>query len=126
MGAARRPSPLPRRDPPGERAPIAPAMFLVQILLPLSTDGAALPRELFAEVGQELTDRFGGLTAYTRAPATGLWQSPGGTTTEDQVVVYEVMADRLDRAWWADYRRVLETRFQQQEVVIRAQPMERL
>ncbi len=101
-------------------------MFLVQILLPLSVDGTAIPRERFAEVGRELTDRFGGLTAYTRSPAEGLWRSGGGTTTADQVVVYEVMTDRLDRRWWADYRRGLEGRFEQEEVVIRAQAMERL
>ena len=101
-------------------------MFLVQILLPRTVDGTAIPRERFAEVGRELTDQFGGLTAYTRSPAEGLWRSGGGTTTADQVVVYEVMTDRLDRRWWADYRRGLEGRFEQEEVVIRAQAMERL
>jgi hypothetical protein len=101
-------------------------MFLVQILLPLSVNGAPIARDHFAEVATELADRFGGLTAYTRAPANGLWQSPGGITTADQVVVYEVMTDHLDRAWWADYRRALEVRFQQEEVVVRAQAMQRL
>lgn len=89
-------------------------------------DGTPVAREHFAEVARELTGRFGGLTAYTRAPARGLWHSPAGTTAEDQVVVYEVMTEQLDRAWWADYRRALEVRFQQEEVVVRAQPMERL
>lgn len=41
-------------------------------------------------------------------------------------MVYEVMTEQLDRAWWADYRRALEVRFQQEEVVVRAQSMERL
>ncbi len=100
-------------------------MYLIQILLPLTLDGTPIARERFAEVGQELTDTFGGLTAYTRAPAEGLWRS-GGETTADQVVVYEVMTEALDRGWWDAYRRALETRFQQEEVVVRAQAMERL
>ena len=101
-------------------------MFLVQILLPVSVDGAPIASSRFAEVARELTGRFGGLTAYTRAPAEGLWHSPEGGTAEDQVVVYEVMAEELDRAWWAEYRQTLEARFEQDEVVVRAQPIERL
>jgi hypothetical protein len=42
------------------------------------------------------------------------------------VVIVEVMADELDRAWWAGYRRVLESRFRQDEILIRATPRERL
>lgn len=101
-------------------------MHLVQILLPVTVDGQPVPRDRFAEVTRELTERFGGLTAYTRAPASGLWQSPTGGTTADEVVVYEVMVPDLDRAWWSDYRRVLEVRFRQEEVVLRAQAIERL
>jgi len=101
-------------------------MHLVQILLPLRVDGRPVPRERFAEVSGELTERFGGLTAYTRAPASGLWQSPAGDTTADEVVVYEVMVPELDRSWWGDYRGQLEVRFQQEEVVVRAQAIERL
>lgn len=101
-------------------------MHLLQILLPVSVGGQPVPRERFAEVTDELTDRFGGLTAYSRAPARGLWQSPTGDTTADEVVVYEVMVPDLDRAWWADYRRRLEVRFRQEEVVVRAQAIERL
>jgi positive regulator of sigma E activity len=29
------------------------------------------------------------------------------------------MAKRLERRWWRDYRRKLEKRFQQEEIVIR-------
>ena len=50
-------------------------MYLIQILLPLyRNDGQALPRALFRQVRDELIERFGGLTAYTRAPASGYWQ----------------------------------------------------
>jgi hypothetical protein len=42
------------------------------------------------------------------------------------MVVYEVMAETLDRNWWADYRDKLEARFEQDELVVRAWPIERL
>lgn len=92
----------------------------MQILLPLYDNaGVALPRETFQAVRDELTHRFGGLTAYTRAPAEGLW-AEAGATTRDDIVVYEVMTDDLDRAWWAGYRVTLERRFRQQAIVVRA------
>jgi len=49
-------------------------MFLVQLLLPLyDNDQQALPRSLFRTVSEELIERFGGLTTYSRAPANGYW-----------------------------------------------------
>lgn len=106
----------------------AAAMHLVQLLLPLyAQDGGRLEPSLFRAVRQELVERFGGLTAYTRAPAEGLWAEAGeGPVERDDVVVYEVMADSLDRAWWARYRQELGTRLRQKELVVRAQDMELL
>jgi hypothetical protein len=49
-----------------------------------------------------------------------LWQS-GGSTKRDDVVVFEVMIKELDRIWWKNYRRDLERKFRQDEIVIRAQ-----
>lgn len=101
-------------------------MHLVQILLPLATaDGDRLPQALFGAVRQELVDRFGGMTAYTRAPAKGLWEDGGGVERDD-IVVYEVMVEQLDRAWWAGYREDLASRFGQKEMVLRAQAIELL
>src|SRR3954451_4627059 len=96
-------------------------MQLIQILLPLYDNaGEPLPPELFSDVRQELADRFGGLTTYSRAPAQGLWKDEG-ETHHDDIVVFEVMAAELDAARWRDYRRTLETKFRQRELVIRAQ-----
>jgi hypothetical protein len=39
-------------------------------------------------------------------------------------VIFEVMAEHLDRAWWEEYRRGLEERFRQDRIVIRAQSVE--
>jgi hypothetical protein len=102
-------------------------MHLVQILLPLvREDGGRQPAGLFGAVRQELVDRFGGLTAYTRAPAQGLWSENGRQVDQDDLVVYEVMVDQPDRAWWAAYRLELATRFEQKELLVRAQAIELL
>jgi hypothetical protein len=96
-------------------------MQLVQILLPLYDNaGEAFDDALYGEVRRELTERFGGLTAFTRAPAEGLWENEG-KTHQDDIVVLEVMTDELDAAWWKQYRHALEERFRQDTIVIRAQ-----
>jgi hypothetical protein len=47
---------------------------LVQILLPIYDDqGSEFASDVYVQVRSELTEPFGGLTAYTRAPAEGLW-----------------------------------------------------
>ena len=99
---------------------------LITLLLPLFDDeGRAFPPELYAQVRTELTERFGGLTAFTRAPAEGLWRDEGRTERDD-IVVLEVMADDLDRAWWSAYRQELEARFRQDAIVIRGQTFQPL
>lgn len=101
-------------------------MHLIQLMLPLYDNaGAPIDAQLFRDVRQVLLERFGGVTAFTRAPAQGLWQD-GSRVQRDDVLLYEVMAESLDREWWAAYRRELEDRFRQQELVVRAQPIERL
>lgn len=101
-------------------------MFLVELLLPLyRNDGDRQPASLFEEVKEELADRFGGLTAFTRSPAQGVWETDGGDS-HDEIVIFEVMADALDRGWWRDYRRRLEARFHQQEIIVRAREVDLL
>jgi hypothetical protein len=82
--------------------------------------GTRLPWTLFRQTQQALTKKFKGLTAYSRAPAEGLWK-PGRGTKRDEIVVYEVMTPNLDKSWWKEYRRRLEKMFRQEAVVIRAQ-----
>ena len=102
-------------------------MHLVQILLPLyDNDGRRQPDALFHRVRQELVDRFGGLTAYSRAPAKGLWQDESGSTTPDEIIVHEVMAEQIDVGWWREYWEGLERDFRQEEIVIRAQVISKL
>ena len=100
--------------------------WLVEILLPLlDNDGRPFGHETFAPVREELVDRFGGLTAFTRSPAEGVWDE-GGDRSRDEIVIFEVMADELDRRWWREYREALERRFRQDEIVVRAREVERL
>lgn len=101
-------------------------MHLVQILLPLRrNDGSIQPGDRFATVRAELVERFGGVTAFSRAPAEGLWDD-GQQVDRDQLILVEVMDPALDRGWWADYRRQLEVRFEQEELVVRALRLDRL
>ena len=96
-------------------------MHLVQLLLPLYNNaGQRLANELYTQVRDELLDRFGGMTGYTRAPVSGLWQGSEGRTVRDELIVYEVMVETIDEQWWRQYRATLEKRFQQESLVVRA------
>ena len=100
---------------------------LVQILLPLRMRGGAeVPAEMFAEVRAELTQRFGGVTAYSRSPATGLWKRTEAEVERDQVIMVEVVVDAFDREWWTQYRDRLAQRFDQEEIHARALAIERI
>jgi len=78
------------------------------------------------ETARELGETFGGLTAYTRSPAKGLWTSPEGRTEEDDVVMIEVVTERFDRPWWKQYSATLAARFGQDAIHVRALPIELL
>ena len=102
-------------------------MHLIEILLPLSdNEGRPFSPELRAQVRDELVEHFGGVTAFTRSPAEGLWDDGDGDADRDEIVIFEVMADWLDRGWWRHYRTELERRFRQDEIVVRARELELL
>jgi hypothetical protein len=102
-------------------------MYLVQILLPLHDNREKpFPRSYYRTLRDSLTERFGGLTAYARAPAEGLWDSGDESWEHDDIIIYEVMVAELDRAWWAEFRAAIEKKFEQDELVIRAHSIEKL
>ena len=102
-------------------------MYLVQLLLPLyDNSNIRFGPQIFDHVRQELTDRFGGVTAFLRSPGEGFWRIAEHAINRDDVVIFEVMTDELDHPWWVQYRRDLEQRFRQIELVIRASSIERL
>ncbi len=101
-------------------------MHLIEILLPLyDNDGRRFGAELYAKVREELIGLYGGLTAFSRSPAEGVWEE-GGERSCDDIVIFEVMSDYLDRAWWRRFRERLEKDFAQDEIVVRAREVERL
>lgn len=97
-------------------------MQTVEVFLPLDT-GSCVPIDPGVIEGLigGLADRFGGATAFTRAPAEGLWKETG-SIEKDRIVIIEVMVDELNEAWWKTYRSRLEAEFDQDEVMIRVTP----
>jgi len=101
-------------------------MYLVQLLLPLyDNSGRRFPRSRLNSVERALAQRFGGITTYRRAPAEGL-SKRGSGMKQDEIVVFEIMAGKLERAWWKKYRAHLEQLFLQDCVVVRATKIELL
>ncbi len=97
-------------------------MHLVQILRPTHDNSQEpFPRDEYKKVRQELTEKFGGLTVYTRAPAEGLCKQNDSYTSRDDIVIFEVIDRELDAAWWRKYRHELEERFRQDVILVRAQ-----
>lgn len=95
-------------------------MYLFEIFLPLNTnDATSQPVELFRRVREQLADQFGGVTAFTRNPAKGISLQEGNERVDDDIIVYEVMVEAVDRFWWQSYKRDLEERFHQEEILIR-------
>jgi hypothetical protein len=95
-------------------------MHLIEILLPVRDNhGRRFPEIKFIEIREALTGRFGGVTAFTRAPAQGTFDDKG-KLQHDDIVIFEVMVESLDRDWWSAYRAMLEDEFAQDEIVIRA------
>jgi hypothetical protein len=96
-------------------------VHLIQILLPLyEKSGRKVSRALLRSTAKQLADEFGGLTVYTRAPAEGLWRRRGAKLDRDDVVVYEVMAQKVDLRFWGARRGKLEKEFVQDAIVVRA------
>jgi hypothetical protein len=97
--------------------------YLVEILLPVTH--TRRNRTNLDLVRDELTAKFGGVTLHLNSPAEGLWDDDGDIE-RDRIVVAETIVDDLDRSWWCSYRKELEARFRQEEIVIRATEIQRL
>jgi len=96
-------------------------LHLVQLLLPIyDNDKRAFPRAYFDLVRLELTQQFGGVTAFVRSPAVGFWKDNDEDITGDDVIMFEVLTDQLDQGWWKSYRQKLEKTFRQETILVRA------
>lgn len=102
-------------------------MYLVQMLLPLyDNEGRRFPRIDYDRVRDELTEQFGGITAYVRSPAEGLWKESHSSTIHDEIVIFEVMSRHLDHEWWRAYREELSVRFRQDLLIVRVSEVQLL
>jgi hypothetical protein len=102
-------------------------VWLIEVLLPLDyNDGSPIPDTILRELRKDLVDRFGGITAFTRSPAEGDWKANDSTLKHDRMIVVEIMVDRPERDWWAQWRNNLEKLLRQEEIVVRARQVERL
>jgi len=102
-------------------------MHLIQILLPLyDNEGEPFPQDEFLRVRDALSERFGGITTYMRSPARGLWKETRDTTVHDDIVIYEVMTEALDRDWWKKYREQLTANFRQALLIVRVSEVQLL
>ncbi len=96
-------------------------MYLIQILFPLyDNQGRRLPKKLFDHTSRSLAKSHGGVTAYTRSPAIGLWNYRGSQLKKDEIVVYEVVATDLKLKLWKNRRKKWEVAFRQGSILIRA------
>ena len=94
-------------------------MHLIEIFLPLCDNrGARFAPDEFAAVRTTLIEKFGGLTSFNRAPADGT-EKERGRQRHDELIVFEIMTDDVDKAWWEAYRHRLEKTFRQDRILIR-------
>lgn len=94
-------------------------MYLIQILLPLY-DNQKQPfnKRLFDKIRDDLKNVFGGVTLYRSSPAEGAWNNETGTDY-DELITAEIIAERLDKMWWQQFKHEMEQTFQQKEIMIR-------
>src|SRR3569623_318044 len=95
-------------------------MHLIELFIPKPPS-----REGLTSLQNMLVQQFGGVTAYSRAPAQGI-DVEGGKKIEDEIIILEVMTDSLDRAWWSSLRGQLERDLKQREILIRVSEVQRL
>ena len=88
-------------------------------------EGAAFGQKAYDLVRDELTKKFGGVTAFHSSPAEGIWKE-GGQISRDAIIIFEVMNAELEREWWTKYRAELEARFRQEKMIVRATSIELL
>ena len=100
--------------------------WLVEIFLPITDNrGAPYPAEIFEALEEELAAKYGGVTAFARAPAQGRWQN-SGHQEQDDILILEVMTPNLYVVWWHGLRRRLEQTLRQKRILMRAQEVRKL
>ena len=76
----------------------------------------------YQTVRDELTERYDGVTA----PPGRLPNETKAARIQDDIIVYEVMMEKVNRDGWKQYRVSLERTFRQEEIVVRAIAFDKL
>jgi hypothetical protein len=96
-----------------------------EILLPLThNDGRPVNREMFLQVQDELTARFGAFS-FSPQMVRGVWTHEG-RRYEDESCRFSLDVDDTpeNRAFFAAYKLTLQERFEQIVIYIRSYPVE--
>ncbi|MFL5747750.1 MAG: hypothetical protein ACJ751_23955 [Niastella sp.] len=98
---------------------------LIQTFLPLSDNrGQRFSVDWYIALSHEFNERFGGVTVYQQAPVTGLWKEEEQHTVKDELIIFEVMADKFDNIFWKRLKEQLEQQFRQESILIRSYPIQ--
>lgn len=93
--------------------------LLIQLLVPVyDSEGKRFPARYYSQLQRKLTDKFGGLTIYSRNPAEGFWKEGKSQTVKEEMLVCEVMAVEADPDFWQKLKLTLVEQFDQEEIVI--------
>lgn len=97
-------------------------MVLIQIFLPIKdNEGKDLPAQEYISLRTLLTEKFGGITTYSRSPARGIWKEKN-RTNKDEIIIYEVLVKEMDMPWWKSLKEKLEATLSQEQILIRSWP----
>ncbi|MFI5452940.1 inorganic diphosphatase [Pedobacter sp. UC225_61] len=91
----------------------------IELFIPVySKKGKSFPKKYYSSLHQKLTDKFGGLTMYSRVPVTGFWKENSSATLKEDIIVYEVLASEIDEKFWDKLKKWALKTFNQDEIMI--------
>lgn len=93
-------------------------MKLIQIYLPVPGENDAAASGMFEVVQKDLALKFGGVTAFVRAPGKGQWRPTSEKTVYDDLVIVEVITEFINKEWWTEYRKKLASIVHQDKILI--------
>jgi hypothetical protein len=101
-------------------------MHLIRLLLPLHDNNKQeFPTAYFLKVREE-TNRSLRRSDRLRSFSRGRVVERCYKVSRDEMVMFEVMSNQLDKEWWSNYRTQLEKEFRQEELLIWASDVTKL
>ncbi|MFD0941497.1 inorganic diphosphatase [Pedobacter boryungensis] len=91
----------------------------IELFIPVyNKKGKPFPKKYYTNLHQKLTDKFGGLTMYSRVPVIGFWKENTANTVKENIIVYEVLATEIDDKFWSKLKKWILKTFAQEEIII--------